>query len=283
MARKDKDESSGGSDSGGWLTTYTDLCTLLLTFFVLLLSMSVIDPERKKEALNSLVGAFGFLLGGRSPIGEQVGMDIREATAPLLKNSPISYDLLREMTIRNNLDPEAEIIKEKDRVVIRINDRLLFKKGSARLSPKGEKFLATVAAYLKNTPEDIEIRGHTDPYEVSGNPEWPTLSWKLSAERAMAVYRFLLDVGIAPNRMSAHGMSYYWPVVDSLKYPHLRYKNQRVEIIVGKNPTLPTTLYRKKPSPHSYFNYKNFFFKLFPQFESESKNGEKQAKEKIQQ
>ena len=277
MARKEKEESSGGGDSGGWLTTYTDLCTLLLTFFVLLLSMSVIDPERKKDALNSLVGAFGFLTGGRSPIGEKVGTDVRETTAPLLPNSPISYDLLKEMTLRNNLDPEAKIIKEKNKIVIRINDRLLFKKGSTQLTPKGEKFLATVAAYLKKKPEDIDIRGHTDPYENADNPEWPILSWKLSAQRALAVYRFLLDVGISPDRMSAHGMSYYWPIIDSLKYPHLRYKNQRVEIIIGRNPALPTTIYRKEPSPHSYFNYKNFFFKLFPQTENEGKSGKKKA------
>lgn len=277
MARKEREESSGGGEGGSWLTTYTDLCTLLLTFFVLLLSMSVIDPERKKEALNSLVGAFGFLSGGRSPIGEEIGKDIREATPPIKENSPISYDMLKELTIRNNLDPEADIIKEENRIVVRINDRILFEPGSLRLTPQGEKFLALLGVYLKKGFEEIEIRGHVDMYEMPGNPEWPQQAWKLSTLRALEVYRFFLDMGISPERMSAHGMSYFWPVVDSTQYPHLRYKNRRIEIIIGRNPTIPQSLFSKKPSPHSYVNYKNFFFRLFPKIGEES--GGKKEKE----
>ncbi|SFM47192.1 OmpA/MotB family protein [Thermodesulforhabdus norvegica] len=276
MARKEKEENSGGG-GGSWLTTYTDLCTLLLTFFVLLLSMSVIDPERKKEALNSLVGAFGFLSGGRSPLGQKTGMDVREATAPLRENSPISYDMLKELTIRNNLDPDAEVIKEENRIVVRISDRILFEPGSLRLTPQGEKFLALLGIYLKKTFEEIEIRGHVDMYEMPENPEWPQQAWKLSALRALEVYKFFLDMGISPERMSAHGLSYFWPVVDSSEYPHLRYKNRRVDIIIGRNPTIPQSLFRRKPSPHSYVNYKNFFFRLFPNIGEES--GGKKEKE----
>jgi len=277
MAKEDK-ENGGGGEGGGWLTTYTDLCTLLLTFFVLLLSMSIIDPEKKKEALSSLVGAFGFLTGGRAIIGNPVGTDIREVIAPIQPSSPISFEMLREMTLKNNLNLDVDIIKEKERIIIRINDRILFKKNSYQLSPKGEKFLAALGMYLKKSPEGIEVRGHADPYEMPGNPKWPKLAWELSARRALAVYKFLLDIGIQPNRISAHGMSYYWPVVNSLEMPHLRYKNRRVEIIIGRNPTIPASIYTQEKSPHGYVNYKNFFFRLFPSFGGKDRNAQKTKK-----
>ncbi len=263
MARKEKEEQTSGGGSS-WLTTYTDLCTLLLTFFVLLLTMSVIDPERKKEALNSLVGAFGFLPGGRSPIGAIKSQDIREASEPMVKSSPLSYDFLKELTIRNNLDPHAEIIKEEDRIVIRINNKLLFKEGEHQLSPEGEKFIALLGLHLKDNFQEVEVRGHTDAYEMVNHPNWMELSWKISAERALVVYKKLIEVGVHPRRISAHGMSYFHPVVDSIKHSHLREQNRRVEIIIGRNPTLPTSIYNTKPPRKPLFEYKNFLFKLFP-------------------
>ena len=62
-------------DPNAWMSTYTDLMILLLTFFVLLLSLSSIDKKRKRVALNSLVGAFGFKPGGQSILGKPKGLD----------------------------------------------------------------------------------------------------------------------------------------------------------------------------------------------------------------
>ncbi len=270
MARREREQQTSGGGGAGWLTTYTDLCTLLLTFFVLLLTMSVIDPERKREALNSLVGAFGFLPSGRSPIGTLTGQDIREPSDPMMKSSPLSYDFLKELTVRNNLDPEVEILREEDRVMIRVSDRIVFEEGSTTLSSSGERFLALLAMYLTRNIQEIEIRGHTDRYEMLDAPDWFERSWVVSTERAMAVYQFFLRTGIEARRMSAHGMSYFRPVVDERDAPHLRYKNRRVEIVLGKNPTLPTDLLTVKPERHPFFSYKNFFFRLFPEREDDS-------------
>lgn len=274
MARKRRDNKSGDGGSR-WLVTYTDLCTLLMTFFVLLLSMSVIDPERKKEALGSLIGAFGLLPGGPSPMGTETGMDVREATALIQESTPLSYSLLRELAVSSDLGTDAEVLRQEDKVIMRIGDRILFEPNSTNLTPQGEKILATIGIYLKNSPVEIDICGHVDSYEMPEDPRWPRRAWKVSALRALAVYKFFLDMGMSPDRMSAYGMSYFRPVVDSTQYPHLGYKNRRVEIIIGRNAEIPTSLYRKKPSPHSYVNYKNFFFRLFPVIDTEKNDGEK--------
>ena len=270
MARKKKRNSGGGGGGEGWLTTYTDLCTLLMTFFVLLISMSVIDENRKREALNSLVGAFGLLPAGRSPIGAGKGTDVREGSAPLEATSPLNFDLLKEVTLKNNLAPDIEVTKEGDKFLLRINQRVLFEPGTVILHPELQAYLAALAAKLKDSKYDIEIRGHIDPYEDLDGRFDSHHGWALSAQRAQAVARFLLGQGLSAERISAHGFGSHWPVVDGLKLAHLRYKNSRVEIVLGRNELLPTTLVRQKPRPIPYYRYRNFWFRLFPERPTQS-------------
>ena len=263
MGKKKDDEQP--KQGGGWLTTYTDLTILLMTFFVLLLSMSVIDENRKREALNSLVGAFGLLPSGRCPAGVLKGTDVREPSPPLEPTRPLDPKLLKEITVKNNLDKDIAVTKEANKIVLRISNRVLFDTGSTRLNPEIQSYLAILAAYLRCSHYDVEIRGYCDPYRDL--PETPTFHylWVLSAKRALSVAQFLIYQGIPKTRLSAHGFSCYWPLVDSIRYPHLRYKNSRVEIIIGpRSDTIPAILVKPRPRAPHFFNYKDFLFSLFP-------------------
>jgi len=262
MARKEEEEKQEGT--AGWLTTFCDLTTLLLTFFVLLLTMSVIDENRKRVALNSLVGAFGLLHGGRSPLGSKKGLDVSEPTEPILETKPINMALLKEITVKNNLIPEIKPLKKDNKLMIKIAENVLFRPGTMEIQPKIQRYLSQLAGYLRKNFQEVEICGYTDRFELVDDPQWWLRSWELSTQRAMAVYRFFLEEGIAKERLSAHGFSYQDPRVDGMQYPHLRHRNARVEIILGYNETLPTGLPEEKPEPAPEFNYKDFIFKLFP-------------------
>lgn len=265
MARKrKKSDEGGGGDSAGWLTTYTDLTTLLMTFFVLLLSMSVMDENRKREVLNSLVGAFGILPAGRSPIGKPKGIDVRKPSAPMEATDPLNFELLKEIIFQNNLSTEVQLAREDEKFLLRINERVLFQPGTVILRPEMEAYLSELAARLKNADCDIEVKGHTDPYEDLSSKFGPHHEWVLSTQRAQAVSRYLEQQGLATDRISSHGFASHWTMVDSFKYPYLRYKNSRVEIVMGRNETLPTSLIKKTPRPIPFFRYKNFWFRLFP-------------------
>ncbi|SMC19388.1 chemotaxis protein MotB [Desulfacinum hydrothermale DSM 13146] len=262
-----KKKGNGGEEgpaADGWLTTYCDLCTLLLTFFVLLLSMSVLDNTRKKEVLNSLVGAFGFLPGGRAAIGIPKGSDISEFSSPLMEDKDFNFELLHEVTMKNELDPKVDIIKRDKEITIVLNQRLLFEPGSFTLTQAASHYLAQIAPYLRGQNREVEIRGHTDRYEDIRDPRWIDRSYEISTRRAMAVYRKLISLGVPMGKMSVHGFSFSRPLVDGAQFPHLRYKNQRVEIAMTYSRSLPASLVRAKPKPTPYFNYKNFFFRLFP-------------------
>lgn len=246
-----------------WFITYTDLCTLLLTFFVLIFSMSVIDVDRKKAALGSLIGAFKFLPAGRGLSENENIEDIAQSPPPLIKPSSINEQYLAQMASKGFLGPEADIKREEDRIIISLANRFMFEEMSSKLLPDGAKYLAALGSHLKDDAQDIEIRGHVDSLEImEGTTDRQSLAWKLSTERALAVYRLFLKLGIPPQRMSAHGMSFFHPIVDVTKYPSLRYKNRRVEILLGKNPSIPTSIYSMKSGKTPFFQYKHFFFPL---------------------
>jgi chemotaxis protein MotB len=259
-----KSADDGAPESGRWLTTYTDVCTLLLTFFVLLLSMSVIDETRKQAALESVEEAFGFLPYGRSPIGKEEGVDVSKPGAPMIPDAPFDFEMLQEITLKNELDPDVKLMKKEEKLVIVIDEKVLFRSGTFELQPRMEDYLETLARYLKNDPRELEIRGHTDPFEMLSHPPWTDYSWELSTRRAMTVSRYLMSQGIAADRLSAHGFSYHRPLVDGQRFPHLRHKNHRVEIIVGVIDTLPASLIRSRAQGSPFFNYKNFIFRMFP-------------------
>ncbi len=275
MAKKKQDEES--IDTNGWIATYTDLMTLLLTFFVLLLSMSTISHVRVYRALKSLTGAFGLLPAGRSPIGTVKGIDVRNPTAPMLPSHVVNLAMLRQRVIRNHLSPDIAILHQKEKLVIRIDQRVLFLPNSTTLNPKIYNFLTMLAHYLKQKHGDIAIRGYTDTYEGVNHPDWPEYSWELSTERAMAVYDFFLKHNISHKRMSAHGYSFYHPIIHDLTCPELSYKNRRVAIMLGGNPAIPSSLLHEPLKQTPYLEYKNFLFRLFPSSRHKPTNSKQQS------
>ncbi len=259
--RKKSEELKPGSS---WLTTFADLCTLLLTFFVLLLSMSIVDEERQRKVLDSLVGAFGFLSGGRSALGVEEGTDPRQFTSPMIPSKRADVEMLREMTMQNNLDEDVKILEEDDRIVIRLNSKLLFEAGSHDLRPSIASFLISLADHLKAGTYDIEIQGHTDLREVLHAERLERFSWVLSTSRAQSVFDFFAQQGIDVHRMASHGYSHLRPLIDGLEYIDHFEENRRVDIVLGEGAAVPAHLEREGARPRSLFSYKNFLFQLIP-------------------
>lgn len=160
MPAKKKKETE--INTGSWLTTYTDLMTLLLTFFVLLLSIAVIDKTRKRLALNSLVGAFGFKPGAHSIIGKPKGTNITAGSAPLVKEN-VEFERLRNLAMKTGFKSETEILKESSRIIITFSNRVCFQAGSSQIEPDSIEFLSELASVIKDGTRLIELRGYTDP------------------------------------------------------------------------------------------------------------------------
>lgn len=217
-----------------WLITYSDLITLLLTFFVLLMSMADLDPVRFNEASNSLKGAFGIR---QQPPGSDVIIPV--FPNPSSKSDPYSSSLINNLQHSlklkfEKLDGELSAIEtfapDSDTLLVRINETLLFSPGSAKLRTTSHPFLETIAESIRHHPIDVRIEGHADKAAVeSGQFD---NSWELSTARAVSVLRHLVQQKLlGTERLSAVGYGTERPVTEdpSDSNSHL---NRRVDIIL---------------------------------------------------
>lgn len=255
MANKKKEGPS--IDTNAWMTTYTDLMILLLTFFVLLLSLSTVDKRRQRLAINSFVGAFGFKPGGQSILGNPKGLNITIGTAPLAKED-VRFEELRNIALKHELESDLNMAKQLDRTVISINNRVLFKPGSYQINPKGHDFLLELAEKLREGPRLIELRGYSDHIETTFEEQPLKYSMHLSTKRAFAVFNLFKAEGrISPNKMVAHG---FGNNSTRGKTEEKHGLNRQVEIILDYHEDIPHR-FKKTRKKDSLLDFKGFLFK----------------------
>ena len=257
MAHKKKEEAT--INTNAWMTTYTDLMTLLLTFFVLLLSLSIIDQERKLKAINSLVGAFGFKPGALSIMGEPKGLNITLGSAPM-KKEEISFEQLRNIALKNGLESDLTVIKEQERIVINIDEQVLFDSGSTEIKAENIAFLTDLSGVLRDDGSRIEMRGYAANSEIAFEQDPFKRSMVLSSKRAFSVYKFLAFQGnIAMERMVAHGFGVPNMGTRSSKTKSLH--RRQVQIILDYRDRVPYRL-KSRREKGSFFDFKGFFFRF---------------------
>lgn len=244
-------------DSNAWMSTYTDLMTLLLTFFVLLLSLSTLDKSRKLAAMSSLVGAFGFKPGGQAILGKEKGINVTTGTAPITKED-VQFERVRNVTLKHELKSELTMSQQLERTIISIKDNVLFKHKSSVLVAEKEGFLSDLAEVLKDGNQMIELRGYCDPSEYVMEKDPNKESMFLSSKRAIAMFDFFVEKGIAPGDIVAHGFGQNF--LGTLKKGNESYMNRQVEIILDYREKVPYNI-RNRGSEKGYLDFKGFFFR----------------------
>ena len=129
---------------------------------------------------------------------------------------------------------EVKLEKLAGKLKVTLVDRILFNSGSAEISAEGKQLLSTLAESLKHNNQNIIVEGHTDnvPIGPELRAKYPT-NWDLSVARSAAVVRYLTEKsGIAPQRFSACGCSFFKPVASNATEED-RQKNRRIEIILA--------------------------------------------------
>jgi chemotaxis protein MotB len=219
-----------------WLAAFGDLMSLLLCFFVLLLSMSSMDAKKISEAIGSLSGAMSVLEGGtKTEISKQrqleaTPMDTTSETSEAVNKVSQAVIDANEM-IEQAKGPNITLEEGEEGFVIQLPASLLFKPGSATIENEDALlFLKRIALIVQELPNnmDVVVKGHTDDQGPGKSSPFKD-NWELSSARAISVLQELLLDGVAPNRVSAAGDAEYKPLATNATKAG-REKNRRVEI-----------------------------------------------------
>ncbi len=212
-----------------WMVTFSDLVTLLMVFFIMILSYSTIELEKFKGALSSMKGALGILdkmkntitddprrsMEGKKYFKDQVDRKIKKIE-----------DMLREKHLREQVDIE----QDESGIHLRMGDNVLFDPGKAKLKPSAFPILKTIADVVRDSFKEIYVEGHTDNVPIH-TQKYPT-NWELSTARALSVVRYFHYVeGIDASKLAAVGYGEYRPLVPNTTAKN-RAKNRRVEIYI---------------------------------------------------
>lgn len=230
--RRRQEESSGGAPE--WLTTYSDMMTLLLCFFVLLFSFSSVDAEKFQSIMKSFQGGTGVLSGGTTldvlPNPDQDELNVDSELEDL-------KEYLEEYADTLGLGDRIIILPEERGIIIRFMDNVFFDSGSADIKKESFEILKSIAEILNReefSNRQIKIEGHTDSDPIYRSPRFPT-NWELSSARATNVLRYLVEVEtLDGKRVSSSGYSYYREIVPN-DTPENKAKNRRVDVVVLKD------------------------------------------------
>lgn len=220
------ERSEGGTPI--WLISFADLIGVLLAFFVLLFSMSHIEPERLREMS-------GHLDFGREPVPGATGATMTaERNAPQAEvelGEDLGYlgALIKEQLSREELLAATIVRRQGSSIVLSLPTDLLFEPDGAVPTRRGEDALFALVGILRNLPNRVEVEGHADP-----NPPAAFASnWELSLSRAMAVAVRLDRAGYRfPIIVRGRGDSRFDEVPSALPKAEREALARRVDIVV---------------------------------------------------
>lgn len=248
MARRKKKKKVDSGGGGDWLTTYSDLMSLLLTFFILLFSMSNVSDEKFSQASASLQGALVGEMSGGSILDENGispqdtgsgNADEVDTGAQANENSiPLQVTRMYEEAIKiiegEGIGDQISVSSDQDGVYLDIQESILFDSGHATISDIGKDTLDSLIDLLTLSENDIIVEGFTDNIPIR-NASYDS-NWELSADRAMGVVRYLAEMrNVDPARLSGRGYGEFNPVVAN-DTPANRAKNRRVNIVLVYSP-----------------------------------------------
>ncbi len=266
MRKKNKKSEEEESDTNAWMITFSDLLTLMMTFFVMLLTMATVDPVEVKEAFgifdsvyyekgkpkpqtsesHGVLDAGGFSPDKNAQQGGLVDLPFKYVSArTIAKDAEKLEALLAELAhdaetkFIDFSEEEANELKNikvtnnQKRITVYLPDSLFFKAGGTEINLHSIAILKVLGNWVKKTPYTIKIEGHSDNTKVNSTV-FPS-NWELSVTRASNIMRYFIEKKfiIDARRISAFGYSEFQPLVPNDSIRNLK-KNRRIEVVFKK-------------------------------------------------
>jgi chemotaxis protein MotB len=207
------------------MATFSDMVTLLMTFFVMLMAMANFEDTQRVEAVfHSIKSALGV---GADQLNRVGAHNERQSMTPDLRRQDSFQPImakLRSAFSKHLSDDLIRMTNNEQEIRLRLDDRVLFRPGSAELHPAAYALLTDIANVLATESVEIRVEGHSD---ADGTPE---ANWRLSGERALSVVLALNERGPIPgDRLEADAFGQYRPAAG---FGEVESWNRRVELVL---------------------------------------------------
>lgn len=222
-----------------WLTTYSDMMTLILTFFVLLYSFSLVDQKKFKQVAQSMTSAFNggsnVVISSSGSIGpvpdeNNPGTDSKSSIGTAQGELDQMYKNVMGYVKSNNMQAKVSIKKDTRGILIEIQDKILFDSGKADIKSDSFSLLNNISKLLNKFPNEVIVEGHTDNLPISRG--YYKSNWELSTDRAVKVVKYFVDnQRMNGKRFQAVGCGEYRPIASN-NTPQGRQTNRRVNILI---------------------------------------------------
>ena len=223
----------------GWLVQFGDLMSLLLTFFILLLSMAVMDKKKVEEYFDIMKKAMGFIDASTDVETQSDSYSTKDSSSSDSQESSESSEssfensvqevsqMVEELNSNQNIESqEISIEKGKNEFTLDIPSTIMFEDGQYELTNQSAKiFISKIARVIRTMPQtfNIEIIGHTDTNRVISD-KIPRDAWDISALRSISVVKELIKNKIDPATLKVSAYGSYHPKSD------VAADNRRVEM-----------------------------------------------------
>lgn len=223
MAKHKEEDQPKGAPA--WMVTYGDMMTLLLTFFVLIVSFSSMDQAKFKAAISSIQQGLGIWPNASGLMPEII---LFNTEAQRAEESQEIINEVVEQLAESSID-QVEIYNTPAGIRLIISDPVLFATGRAEIKPEFRDLLVNISDIIGARDfSDIVVEGHTDNVPIR-TEQYPS-NWELSATRALNVVKVMaFDGGLNPALLSGVGYGEYRPRATN-DTPEGRAQNRRVEI-----------------------------------------------------
>tara|TARA_R100001591_G_scaffold118641_1_gene143349 strand:+ start:18378 stop:19052 length:675 start_codon:yes stop_codon:yes gene_type:complete len=193
-----KTELDAHEEDQEWLLTYSDMITLLLAFFAVLIAVSYVDLNLWEQMKQGL----------RSEINKQENVQ-----TPLAE---VKKDLDERLTEEREAG-QVDITLDREGIKLFFNSSSFYNSGEANLLPTGQQIIDKVTQAMNDLGYykfKVDVEGHTDNVPIN-TPVYPS-NWELSVARASGVVKYFIQEGIEPDRIKASGYADTKPIV-----PHI--------------------------------------------------------------
>lgn len=208
-----------------WMVTFSDLVTLLLTFFVLIVSMSTLEVQKFQEALSYFQGSTSILRQNAVVTAPQIPQRNEQS-----REQAKRYEEVLKYIEEANLQDKVHINFTQHGLHVMITDSVMFRSGEAKLIESSRTVLSLISRIVGRETKSVVVEGHTDDRPIT--TEMFPSNWELSAARAASVIRFLVSQlnGLPPERYKGVAYGEHSPI-DTNDTPEGRARNRRVEIL----------------------------------------------------